>query len=383
MSDGLSINSTKFCTKGFIRLRAAVHEGNVRLFVEDSGPGLPKEKRESLFQAFQVSLDELQQGTGIGLSICRTLSNLMGANIWLDETYTSGIEGCPGACFIIDLQKPPMGDFDSLIEQECKQGNHLFSMAESEQTDTTSNIDCSCNSHPPKGSEKSSNDPSNNQASSQVGGVDNAAQNMDVELPEGLKVLFVDDEAILRKLFVRSVLRVCPTWTIEEASDGDTALNICASESFDIVFMDQYMPNIGRPLLGTEVVRQLRSRMGLHDCAICGLSANDMREDFIQAGADGFLMKPFPCEKSRLQRELLRLLAPAAERLASLSSSPPPPPTTTKDRPCCSSSPPDAGLVTITNCGKKISPDPPNGESELETTEVGLQLVREEALFSV
>jgi K+-sensing histidine kinase KdpD len=78
----LGRNSSKFVEKGFIRLRAEVVDNSVRLIVEDSGPGVPEEKRERLFAKFQESLDSLSQGTVRSLleleSICSSLcSHLM------------------------------------------------------------------------------------------------------------------------------------------------------------------------------------------------------------------------------------------------------------------------------------------------------------------
>jgi signal transduction histidine kinase len=46
-------NSTKFVHSGFIRFRAAVVDGVVGRYVEDSGPGIPIEKRGALFEKFQ------------------------------------------------------------------------------------------------------------------------------------------------------------------------------------------------------------------------------------------------------------------------------------------------------------------------------------------
>ena len=59
----LSRNSSKFVDEGFIRLRATVVDGLVELAVEDSGPGIPLNKRSRLFSKFQESLDTLSQGT--------------------------------------------------------------------------------------------------------------------------------------------------------------------------------------------------------------------------------------------------------------------------------------------------------------------------------
>jgi signal transduction histidine kinase len=48
----LGRNSTKFVHSGFIRFRAVVVDGLVELNVEDSGPGIPAEKRGALFEMF-------------------------------------------------------------------------------------------------------------------------------------------------------------------------------------------------------------------------------------------------------------------------------------------------------------------------------------------
>ncbi|KAL3905503.1 MAG: hypothetical protein SGILL_009654, partial [Bacillariaceae sp.] len=112
----LAINSTKFVQEGFIRLCAQVVPGDakgmeqeVRLTVEDSGPGIRQEQRERLFQKFQESFDLLSQGTGIGLHICKSLCELMHADLYLDDDYHSGYNpDCPGARFVIDLHKRPL-----------------------------------------------------------------------------------------------------------------------------------------------------------------------------------------------------------------------------------------------------------------------------------
>jgi signal transduction histidine kinase len=65
-------NATKFVESGFIRLKATADEDDeitavVQLAVEDSGKGVPPDKRRDLFQKFQTSLNVLNQGIGVGL----------------------------------------------------------------------------------------------------------------------------------------------------------------------------------------------------------------------------------------------------------------------------------------------------------------------------
>jgi signal transduction histidine kinase len=61
----LGRNSCKFIDQGFIRLSAHLDEdnGDVILHVDDSGSGIPLEKRKRLFAKYQESLDLLNQGT--------------------------------------------------------------------------------------------------------------------------------------------------------------------------------------------------------------------------------------------------------------------------------------------------------------------------------
>jgi CheY-like chemotaxis protein len=78
---------------------------------------------------------------------------------------------------------------------------------------------------------------------------------------------------------------------MQEASNGETALKLAESHSFDIIIMDQYMASVEKSLLGTETVRSLRSK-GVTS-RICGLSANDVEQAFFDNGATAFMINPF------------------------------------------------------------------------------------------
>jgi signal transduction histidine kinase len=264
----LAVNACKFVMEGFIRLKASVVEGNVHVFVEDSGPGIPMSKRGHLFAKFQESLDLLSQGTGIGLSLCKHIIDLLQGEIVLVSLYDSGIENCPGSRFIINLRAPPIHvqhHFEKSMST-IKDEEHA-AVAEMLEPLPISNGN---------------------------------------SLPDTLSVLFVDDDMMLRKLFCRSLQRVAPDWSYREASSGETALQLADSHAFDVIFMDQYMPSVHKQLLGTETVRLLRSHG--FEGIICGLSANDMETEFLNAGASAFMLKPFPCEKEKLRQALTRVL---------------------------------------------------------------------------
>ena len=129
------------------------------------------------------------------------------------------------------------------------------------------------------------------------------------EIPEELYVLLVEDSLMLRKLFRRTVEKSFPKWKIDEAANGETALKLVDSHRYHVIFMDQYMASTDKQLLGTETVRALRAKNV--DSIICGLSANDVERKFLEAGANSFLMKPFPTQSEVLIRELGCILSSA------------------------------------------------------------------------
>ena len=70
-------------------LRVAVDDGAVVFTVEDTGIGVPSEEAERIFDEF-VQLDRYYDGTGIGLTVARSLARRLGGNIRLDTDYTAG-----------------------------------------------------------------------------------------------------------------------------------------------------------------------------------------------------------------------------------------------------------------------------------------------------
>ena len=54
---------------------------------------------------------------------------------------------------------------------------------------------------------------------------------------------------------------------------------------------------------------------------ICGLSANEMEDAFLTAGANAFMIKPFPCEKEPLKKELCRVIYRSGKAINNTSAS--------------------------------------------------------------
>jgi signal transduction histidine kinase len=72
-----------------VALRLAPGEGCIRFEVEDTGIGVPAEQAEHIFEEF-VQLDDYYDGTGIGLTVARSICRRLGGDVVLDTTYTNG-----------------------------------------------------------------------------------------------------------------------------------------------------------------------------------------------------------------------------------------------------------------------------------------------------
>lgn len=76
---------------GIVRLSLAAENGDQALLtIEDSGPGIPPEARERVFERFHRELGTERDGSGLGLSIVRRLVDVLGARIALDESPALG-----------------------------------------------------------------------------------------------------------------------------------------------------------------------------------------------------------------------------------------------------------------------------------------------------
>ncbi len=74
--------------KAAVNLIIHNNAGTVRFVVEDTGIGIPTAEAEHIFDEF-VQLDEYYNGTGIGLTVARSLARRLGGDVKLDTTCSS------------------------------------------------------------------------------------------------------------------------------------------------------------------------------------------------------------------------------------------------------------------------------------------------------
>ena len=98
-------------------------------------------------------------------------------------------------------------------------------------------------------------------------------------------ILIVDDDELLTG-YLQTYLRE-EGHVVSCCHNGMDALELLKVRSFDIIVTDYHMPR----MTGAEFTEQVRNRMV--DSLIVGYSARGMKNDFVKAGADFFLLKPF------------------------------------------------------------------------------------------
>ncbi len=132
-----------------------------------------------------------------------------------------------------------------------------------------------------------------------------------------VQALVVDDSSVMRKIVIKSLneAKFCELEFIE-AVDGADALEKLGQNPIDIAFVDWNMPN----MTGIEFVREVRNIERREDRDKIPLvmvtserTIAKIEEALDEAGADGFISKPFTVE------ELQRKLKPAVEKAQRLN----------------------------------------------------------------
>ena len=90
-------NAFKFTDKGSIIVGFDMPvDKHIRIWVKDTGKGIPEELHERIFERF-YKVDEFIPGAGLGLSICRTMAQALGGKVSVESTPGEG------SCFTIEI----------------------------------------------------------------------------------------------------------------------------------------------------------------------------------------------------------------------------------------------------------------------------------------
>ena len=246
----LANNAIKFTEKGHVYVNVLMenikNDPYIRFDVEDTGIGIPSDKQELIFEAFEQADTGTSRkfgGTGLGLAITRQLTSLLGGQLAVVSEEAKGSVFSITIPAGVDVESGPMLDKDELL-------NQLMQAHDIPQQEKFS------------GSVLVAEDSPTNQM-------------------------------LIKLLLEQSGLDV----TI--AQDGRLALEKALSTHFDLIFMDIQMPNMN----GYDATRNIRTE-GI-EIPIIALTAHAMKGDdekCFAAGCSDYLTKPIN------QKQLLKTI---------------------------------------------------------------------------
>ena len=239
-------NAVKFTTDGKIQVTVAPADSAdrqpvVRFEILDTGPGIPEDFQNNIFDRFRQVDDSAQRqhgGAGLGTAIARHLIELMDGQIGLDSTYGSG------SCFWFTIPLQPAPPADQL---------------------TDGHLDAPFHTKEP--------------------------------MPDGPggRVLIAEDSEINRYVY-RSMCQLLGV-DVEFAESGAEALEKLANETFRLMILDMQMPGMS----GIDVINRYKDMTNPNErvpiVVITGDATNDIKRECEQAGVSDFLPKPVGVEK--------------------------------------------------------------------------------------
>ncbi len=107
-------NAIKYTLKGDVVIDVTGDNDHIVISVADTGVGIPREDQAHLFQKFyRVDTSDTREigGTGLGLYLCRRLTETIGGRIWVESEYKRG------STFYVELPRTSHDDAMHLIEQ--------------------------------------------------------------------------------------------------------------------------------------------------------------------------------------------------------------------------------------------------------------------------
>ena len=108
---------------------------------------------------------------------------------------------------------------------------------------------------------------------------------------KSMNILVVDDFPTMRRI-VRSLLKELGFTNVEEAEDGQEALNKLNGGNFQFIISDWNMPNLD----GLDMLKRIRADDALKSLPVLMITAEAKKDNIVaaaQAGANGYIVKPF------------------------------------------------------------------------------------------
>jgi len=246
-------NVFKFVPDGRrIEVRLCEDKGQAILDIQDNGPGIPANQRETVFERFHQIKNSAQRsygGTGLGLSIVKEFAELHGGSATVTEA--------PGGGALFRILLPVLAPPDAVVH------------------DTARSLDPAVE----------------RQIKEELRPVERrrtSASDQDSEGDASL-VLVVEDNADMNA-FIADTLR--PHYRVLSAFNGREGLEKALANPPDLILSDVMMPDLD----GDQMVVELRKQPSMNNVPIVMLTAkadDSLRVSLFEQGIQGYLNKPF------------------------------------------------------------------------------------------
>jgi len=245
-------NAIKFTHQGTVSLSVECQDNQLLFSVTDTGIGIPSERIDKIFERFEQASNDTASvygGNGLGLSISRHLVQLLGGQIGVQSQQGQGSRFWFALPMVSAEQTSPSIEDDTGITR---------------------------------------------------------LQSFNV------RFLVVDDSSVNRLLACQVVNSHWPHAFLQQAGNGQEALDALSKQAFDLVLMDMLMPVMD----GIEATRRLRTQWPVpqRDVPVLALTANVNADDHqrcLDVGVNAMVLKPFERPKLCALIEEQLLLSPA------------------------------------------------------------------------
>jgi len=259
-------NSLKFTEAGYVQLSARPGDGGkwMEISVTDTGIGIPVNKRNLIFEAFEQADSSVSRkfgGTGLGLTISRELAALLGGEIRLTS------EEGRGSTFTltIPVDLPAQNDTAPVVVAPLAPPTP-----------------------PTADTVRSATAASGTRAVTQA--ADKALHDLK---PDKRTILIVEDD----EKFLNSVMEATRNYDFQPiaAHDGEQALAILERHVPDAILLDIKLPGIS----GLGLLEMIKHLPHLRHIPVHMISGLDYQHNALRMGALGYLTKPVTVEKVR------------------------------------------------------------------------------------
>jgi two-component system chemotaxis response regulator CheY len=114
---------------------------------------------------------------------------------------------------------------------------------------------------------------------------------MKMALDQSMKVLVIDDFPTMRRI-IKNLLKEIGYENVDEAEDGDVALDKLKGGGFDFVVSDWNMPN----MTGLDLLKAVRAEASIKNIPFLMVTAEAAKENIVlavEAGVNNYIVKPF------------------------------------------------------------------------------------------